>query len=205
MNYNNYIKIQNLSHIYDFYGESFLRNESGDDIWANRTRWLLNSMCELANDNKYPLSSDLPDLMDFVANNPNAKKLNEYILNLPGFQPSLGKNQTPRLYIQHGYVTMGLENLRTRNLKYFNGECEFNLNGQYRLKQDQTGIYLDITFDDFSIQLEKRNEFLEKSFRINNVMVDNLAFYELINMITYASTVKAISKENTEAAHFFLA
>lgn len=205
MNYNNYIKIQNLSHIYDFYGESFLRNESGDDMWANRTRWLLNAMCELANDNKYPLSSDLPDLMDFVDNNPNAKKLNEYILNLPGFQQNLGKNQPHGLYTQHGFVTMGLDNLRTRNLKYFNGECEFNLNGQYRLRQDQTGIYLDITFDDFSIQLEKRNEFLEKSFRINNVMVDNLAFYELINMITYASAVKAISKENTEAAHFFLA
>lgn len=204
MNYNEYIKIQNLINIYDFYGESFLKNEGGDDMWAGRTRCLLNAMCELANDNKYPISSDLPDLMDFVDNNTNAKKLNDYVYNLPGFQPSLGKNQTPGLYTQHGFVAMGLHNLRTRNLKYFNGECEFKLNGKYRLRQDQTGIYLNIEFDDFSLKLEKRNEFLEKTFRINNVLVDNLTFHELINMITYASAVKSISKENTQAAHFFL-
>lgn len=204
MNYAEYIKIQNLIHIYDFYGESFLKKEGGFDMWTGRTHILLKSMCELENDNKYPLSSDLPDLIDFIDNNPNARKTCDYVYNLPGFQASLGKNQHPGLYTQHGFVAMGLENLRTKALEKFNNECAFKLNGNYRLRQDQTGIYLDIEFDDFSMKLEKRNEFLEKTFRINNVLVDNLTFHELINMITYSSAVKSLNKENTQAAHFFL-
>ena len=99
---------------------------------------------------------------------------------------------------------MGLENLKQRNLDNVNEGCTFNLNGQFRLREDVTGMYLNIERDNFSIHLEKRNEFQEKTFRYNNIIVNDIEFSELINMITYGDTVKIFSKENTQAVYYFL-
>lgn len=204
MNYNEYIKIQNLMHIYDFYGLNFLSLEGSDDMWSSRAMMLLKSMCQLENDNQYPLSSDLPDLIDFSENNPEAVGITNYIQCLPGFKPSLGKNQTSDTYRQHGFITMNFYNLKIRNDKHMEDYCNFKLDGKYRLRKNLTGIYLTIDFEDITVTLEKRNEFLEKSFRVNGTMVDNVEFHELVNMISYACHVKEINKENTQAAHFFL-
>lgn len=204
MNYHEYIEVKNLINIYEFYGESYLKPENGDHMWASRTRLLLNAMCELEKDNKYPASSGLHDIIDFVNNNQDAEKLKNYLNILPGFQPSLGINQGNDTYNQHGFVSMGLENLKQRNLNNVNEVCTFNLNGQFRLREDVTGMYLNIERDNFSIHLEKRNEFQEKTFRYNNIIVNDIEFSELINMIAYGDTVKIFSKENTQAAYFFL-
>lgn len=204
MNYHEYIEVKNLINIYEFYGESYLKPENGDYMWASRTRLLLNAMCELENDNKYPASSGLHDIIDFFNNNKDAEKLKNYLNILPGFQPSLGRNQGNETYNQHGFVSMGLENLKQRNLDNVNEGCTFNLNGQFRLREDITGMYLNIERDNFSIHLEKRNEFAEKTFRVNGTILENVEFYELVNIIAHANHVKALSKENTQAAHFLL-
>ena len=204
MNYQEYIEVKNLINIYEFYGESHAKHENGDNMWGARTRLLLNSMCELEKDNKYPASSGLHDIIDFVNNNKDAEKLKFYLNMLPGFQPTLGKNQGNDTYNQHGFVSMGLEDLKQRNLNNVNKFCTFKLNGQFRLRKDVTGMYLNIERENFSIHLEKRNEFLAKTFRFNNVIVNDIEFPELINMIAYGDTVKMFSKENTQAAYFFL-
>lgn len=59
-------------------------------------------------------------------------------------------------------------------------------------------------FDTIIILLEKRNEFTEKTFRVNGTILENVEFYELVNIIAHANHVKALSKENTQAAHFLL-
>lgn len=191
-------------HIYDFYGLNFLRFEGSNDMWSSRAVMLLKSMCQLENDNQYPLSSDLPDLIDFADNNPDAVHIKNYIQSLPGFNPILGKNQTSDTYRQHGFITMNFYNLKTRNDKHIEGYCDFRLDGKYRLRKNLTGIYLTVEFEDITVNLEKRNEFLEKSYRVNGTMVHNVEFHELVNIISYACHVKEINKENTQAAHFLL-
>lgn len=204
MLYNEYIKVKNLLNIYAFYGKETLKPTNGDAMWAIRTELLLNAMCELEDDNKYPISSKLKDLIDFSDNNQSAQKLKNYIINLPGFNQSLGNSQSWDTDTQHNFVAMGLITIPMRNQKPFTEECTFNLNGNYKLRENDTGLYLDVEFDDFVVKLEKRNEFPEKTFRINNTMVDNLTFHELVNMITYANHVKNFSKENIQGTHFLL-
>ena len=52
--------------------------------------------------------------------------------------------------------------------------------------------------------LEKRNEFKENTFMVNGILIDNVEFHELVNIIAYANNVKELTKENTQAAYFFL-
>ena len=201
MNYNEYIKIKNHFNIYEFYGKKFVNS---NDMWSARSLVLLCAMCELESENKFPESSSLKDLIEFTNNNPEALRLKSYINFLPDFDESLGINQSPNTESQHGFITMNIPYIRITDDSDLEGKCDFKLDGKYKLNKDQTGIYLTVTFDDMTITLEKRNEFPEKTFRVNGTILENVEFYELVNIIAYANHVKALSKENIQAAHFLL-
>lgn len=204
MNYEAYIKVKNLHNIYKFYGKNPFNTDGYNSVWEGRSKILLISMCELEDSETYPKSALLADLIDFCNNNPKAHQLKDYIFNLPGFDPNLGQNQSISTTTQHGFVTMGIDNIINNTEHDFSDVCDLNLNGKYKLREDVTGMYLTIELDNFSIKLERRNEFLEKTFRFNNVIVSDIEFPDLINMITYGSKIKEINKQNIQAAYFFL-
>lgn len=205
MKYEEYIKIKNLINLCDFYGENINRKDgSGLDMWASRSLLLINVMCELSHEDKFPKSASLEDLIVFGSKYPEAKKLNEYIKMLPGFDPTLGHNQTNSTLTQHGFVQMGLSQIGEKKEHEVNKKCTLNLSGTYIIRQDLTGLYLDVHCNNRIINVEKRTEFREKSFRINGTLVDDLDFCDLINCITYAYEVKVLNKNNINAAYYFL-
>jgi hypothetical protein len=201
MVYNEYIKIKNLFNIYDFSGIDY--NEP-DDLWVRRAIILLVAMCELADEDKLPADSNLKGLINFADNNKEALKLKEYLHCLPGFDGSLGINQAADTEIHHEFIIMSLHRIKITSEKDIEDKCDFKLDRKYKLRKDQTGSYLTVEFEDIIILIEKRNEFTKNTFRINGVQIDNVEFHELVNLISYASHVKEINKENTQAAHFLL-
>lgn len=201
MNYSEYIKIKNHFNIYDFYGIDY---EKPDDLWIRRAIILLVAMCELANEDKFPADASLKVLINFADNNKEALKLKEYLYCLPGFNEALGINQAADTDIHHGFITMNLSRIKITNEKDIEDKCDFKLDRKYKLRKDQNGSYLTVELDTIIILLEKRNEFTENTFRVNGILIDNVEFHELVNIISYACHVKEINKENTQAAHFLL-
>lgn len=201
MNYTDYIKIKNLFNIYDFYGKDYKKH---NDMWMGRTIRLIIAMCELADEYKFPSSADLKVIIKFVDDNPKALKLKSYINCLPGFDPSLGINQSSATELQHGFITMNIPNVKIEKDKELQDKCDFKLDRKYKLIKSKTGFYLTVDFNDITMTLEKRNEFKENTFMVNGILIDNVEFHELVNIIAYANNVKELTKENTQAAYFFL-
>jgi hypothetical protein len=201
MNYSEYIKIKNHFNIYDFYGMDY---EKPDDLWIRRAIILLVAMCELAHEDKFPADASLKVLINFADNNKEALKLKEYLYCLPGFDEALGINQAADTEIHHEFITMNLSRIKITNEKDIEDKCDFKLDRKYKLRKDQTGSYLTVEFETIIILLEKRNEFTKNTFRVNGILIDNVEFHELVNIISYACHVKEINKENTQAAYFLL-
>jgi carboxypeptidase C (cathepsin A) len=204
MYYNEYIKIKNIANICGFYGETFLSNNSGMDMWSSRALMLIESMCELSYKEKYPQSSNLDDLTKFITENQDAVKLKNYLKILPGYKDSLGSNQSTGTYNQHGFVEMNLNGLAEQREQELNDRCTINHLGKYTLRTDQDGSYLDVVFNDYTVQIEKRNEFLQKTFRVNDTLVDDIELHNLVNIISYTQFTKNITKENIEAVYYLL-
>lgn len=199
-----YIKLKKLINICKFYGIPPTNNDGGLDMWTSRSLMLVSAMCDLGHLNKYPASSSLVDLITFVHNNPDAKELATYIDYLPGYDRKMGVHQNNSTLTQHGFIEMGLIGILERKEFEYSKKCTINLNADYLYRQDLTGSYLDVEYEDFSLKLEKRNEFKQNQFRINGKLIDDLAFHNVVNMITYSKFTKDISKENVEAIYYFL-
>lgn len=199
-----YIKLKNLINICNFYGIHPTNNNGGLDMWTSRSLMLVFAMCDLSHLNKYPASSSLVDLITFVHNNPDAKELATYIDCLPGFDKKMGIHQNNSTLTQHGFIEMGLIGILERKEFEYSKKCTMNLNAEYTYRQDLTGYYLDVKYEDFIIKLENRNEFKQNQFRINGKMIDDLEFHHIVNMITYSKFTNDISKENVEAIYYFL-
>jgi hypothetical protein len=216
-----YIKVNNLKKLTDFMGVPFYTDKQNtDNMWQNRTLFLLSCMCELEHENKLPKSEILNDLIDFLDENPTASKLREYLNMIPGYDEKNKKNQFMGTYEQHGYITMGLRELasgyyiRSGN-GILNEYKNFNLNleGSFIYSKNKNKHYLTINSDGFHIQLETEHEMLDNSahkdnnrrcIKFNDRIFNNVSFSEIVNAITYARFVKDITIENTQAAYFFL-
>jgi hypothetical protein len=200
-----YIKLKNLINICKLCGVPTTNNDGALDMWISRSLMLVSAMCDLGYLNKYPASSSLADLITFVHNNPDAKELATYIEYLPGYDRKMGVNQNNSTLSQHGFIEMGLIGIFERKRFEYSKKCTLNLNADYLYREDLTGSYLDVEYEDFSIKLERRNEFKQNQFRINGKLIDDLAFHNVVNIITYSKFVNNITKENIEAIYYFLA
>lgn len=199
-----YIKLKNLINICKLCGVPTTNNDGGLDMWTSRSLMLVSAMCDLGHLNKYPASSSLVDLITFIHNNPDAKELATYIEYLPGYDRKMGVHQNNSTATQHGFIEMALMGILQRKEFELNEKCTLNLNADYLYREDLTGSYLDVEYEDFSIKLERRNEFKQNQFRINGKLIDDLAFHNVVNIITYSKFTKNISKENVEAIYYFL-
>lgn len=199
-----YIKLNNIINICKFSGIPITNSDGSLDMWMSRSLMLVSAMCDLGHLKKYPTSTNLVDLITFVHNNSDAKELAFYVENLPGFDKKMGVHQNTSTIQQHGFIEMGLIGLLERKEFELNTRCTLNLNADYTYRQDLTGSYLDVVYDDFNIKLEKRNEFKQNEFRINGKLIDDLEFHNVINMITYSKFTNNITKENIEAIYYFL-
>ena len=99
---------------------------------------------------------------------------------------------------------MNIPNVKIEKDKELQDKCDFKLDRKYKLIKSKTGFYLTVDFNDITMTLEKRNEFKENTFMVNGILIDNVEFHELVNIIAYANNVKELTKENTQAAYFFL-
>lgn len=204
-----FITIKNKMDICKFYDPSkyydiFIVNKK--DYNCTIGRLLVTAFCELENKNKYPKSSELNDLIIFANENPEAKKLNKYINDTPGYDQLLECNQSKETYYQHHMTLFSLKELSNRSYKFsdFNPNfCIDNIISLY-VEEDDKGAYLNVNANGAFLKVEKLFEFNTKTFRVNDVMFENIEINNLINIINYANIVKELNLENIQAAYCFL-
>lgn len=207
---NEFVAIKNKMDICKFYDLSkfydiFILNNT-DDVHCVAARLLVAVFCELESQNKYPKSSELNDLILFVNENPEAKKLNKYLNDIPGYDPLFGCKQTKETYYQHRMSLFGLNELRHRSYKFSDFNSNFCLDNIISLygEEDDKGAYLNVNSNGSFLKVEKLFEFNTKTFRLNDVMFENIEINNLINIINYANIVKELNLENIQAAYCFL-
>lgn len=187
-----------------FYNMFILNNQ--DNVHAVAARLIISIFCELESKNKYPKSSELNDLITFVNENPEAKKLKKYINDIPGYDPIWGLIQNKETYYQHRMSLFGLNELRHKSYKFsdFNSmHCLDNIISLYG-EEDDKGAYLNVNSNGSFLKVEKLFEFNTKTFRVNDVMFKNIEINNFINIINYANVVKELNLENIQAAYYFL-
>lgn len=209
MLFEKYIKIKNLMRVHQLYqisfqDRTFINDEGSIDDRDLPSEKLLSAMCELEREGKYPKSSELLDIIEFIENNPEAIELKIYLKNLDSYDVSLKKNQKMKTRIHHQINSDGLHHLPEKKSRDIYKNCCIDLSGDYIISWHEKGITLNINIDGFKIKAEMKYELPEDTYIINNVVFENLKFNELINIITYSKYVKDLNLQNTQAAFFFL-
>jgi hypothetical protein len=160
--------------------------------------------CEFENDNKYPSSTELDDIIMFVNNNPKSK-LNQYLNYIPTYKENLYCQQLRETYNHHLLVSLGFGEIKHRCRKMKNYQDTFDtscIKLIIETKSDE-GDYLMISVNDKVVTVEKvYND--HNSFKINNKIFNNLALSDFINIINYNNYVTEMNLENIQAAHYFL-
>jgi hypothetical protein len=204
-----FITIKNKMDICKFYDPSkyydiFIANKK--DYNCTIGRLLVTAFCELENKNKYPESSDLNDLIKFVNQNPEAKKLNNYINNIPGYTESLYCNQPQVTYYQHRVAMLELNEIKHRSDKFSQFQPYYKLDNiiSLYLEEDKDGIYLNVNSNGVLLKVEKLHHFNKRSFKINGIMFEDIEINELINIINYATVVKELNLKTIQVAYNFL-
>jgi hypothetical protein len=204
MQYKEYITVCNFTRLSKFYGLHNL-NIGSYATWTIRTLNFLEALIELEDDNKYPDSIMLDSIIEFVENNKTACKLRQYLDTLPGIG-----YQNKKIYVtkkadeNHAYLMHCIQSIQWENMSEFGGKSEFFLMGHCRVKTNNESTIMNIKIDDIVIKIEKNSNLKDKSFIVNDLLLHNIEFNELVNFINYASVVKKLTIENTQAAYYFL-
>lgn len=199
-----YIELRNLVKIYELCGLLKKLETAHDAMWIGKSLYLLKVLCELEDQDKYPTTTDLNELITFYQENPSSVSLKFYLERTPGFDLKFGLNQMQGAYIQHEYIAMTLETLRDLHNRNYSKLCTLDLEKKYRLKNDLGNFYLEVVTNDTTLNIERLGNDPEKTFRVNGVIMNDLELFDVINIITYEQDVKAISKHNIQTAYQFL-
>lgn len=206
---NEFIKIKNKMDICKFYDHSkyydiFIVNKKDDNCTIGRL--LVTAFCELENKNKYPESTELNDLIKFVTENPKAIKINNYLNNIPRYDESLYCNQPPETYYQHRIAMLELNEIKHRCDKFsqFQPYCKLDNIISLYVEEDKDGSYLNVNSNGLLLKVERLHYFNKNSFKINEIMFEDIEINELINLINYATVVKELDLKNIQVAYNFL-
>jgi hypothetical protein len=202
LDYHNQIKLYKF-YDYELYYKTFVKERTSDMHYLNATI-IMDYFCEFENDNKYPSSTELDDIIMFVNNNPKSK-LNQYLNYIPTYKENLYCQQLRETYNHHLLVSLGFGEIKHRCRKMKNYQDTFDtscIKLIIETKSDE-GDYLMISVNDKVVTVEKvYND--HNSFKINNKIFNNLALSDFINIINYNNYVTEMNLENIQAAHYFL-
>jgi hypothetical protein len=206
---NEFIKIKNKMDICKFYDSDkyydiFLVNKKDDNCTIGRL--LVTVFCELEKQNKYPESTELNDLIKFVNENPEAIKLNNYIHNIPRYDEILYCNQPQETYYQHRIALLELNEIKHRSNKFsqYQPYCKLDNIISLYVEEFGNGSDLHVNSNGLILKVEKLNYFKKRSFKINEIMFEDIEINELINLINYATVVKELNLKNIQVAYNFL-
>jgi hypothetical protein len=202
MLYKEYVKIKNLIMIYDCYGKSLICADH-DVMWESRALLLLDAMCELGDNGKYPESAALDSVLKFIKENPEASMLRKYMDHFisnykEGVQPTI------KDYEIHGFILHCLDDFRHRNQSNLGGVYFNDSLIEMNLKNIKNGLQLNIKTENVMIKIERNSVNYPHNFMVNNRSVPDIKMEELINLINYSNIVKDPTVVNTEAAYYFL-
>lgn len=204
MMFEKYIQIKNLMRLFQVYETPFV-----DDNTVGKTRYdasekLLIAMCELEAVGKYPISSDLVDLITFVNDNYEARSLSDYLNKLHSYDHKLLHNQNSIVFSYHNLIEEALYQLPTRYSTENFINCDINFKAEYIMREKGVSNFLDVTFNSFKVTVERDHTLDSNTYIINDVVFENLKFSEMINVINYARFVKDLDLKTIQAAYYFL-
>lgn len=188
---------------YELYYKTFVKDRTSDMKYLSASL-IMDNFCELENDNKYPESTELDDIIVFVNDNPQSK-LNQYLNYIPTYQENLYCKQLRETYNHHLLVSLGFGEIKHRcnKMKNYQNTCDTSYVKLIIETKSDEGDYLMISVNDKVVTVEKvYND--NGSFKINNKVFDDLALPDFINIINYNNYVTEMNLENIQAAHYFL-
>lgn len=205
-----FIHIKNqmdICHFYSYrdYYETFISDER-KDVHYLAARLLVPIFCQLEKENKYPESTELNDLIIFSVANPAAFKLASYLNNIPGYDENLYCHQPQETYYEHQIASLGFNELKHRIHKfseYTTDYCLDNVTSLYGYEND-IGQYLQVVSNGIEFTVEKLYSYKKNTFKIKDVMFEDIEVNMLINIINYVSMVKELNLDNIQAAYNFL-
>lgn len=188
--------------IHDCYGKSLICADH-DVMWESRALLLLDSMCELGNNGRYPESSSLDSVIKFIKENPEASMLRKYMDHFISNYKE-GVKPTIKDYEIHGFILHCLDDFRHRNQSNLGGVYFNDSLIEMNLKNINNGLQLNIKTGKLIIKIERNSVNYPHNFMVNNRKVADIKMEELINLINYGNIVKNPTVVNTEAAYYFL-
>ena len=196
-----------ICHFYSYrdYYETFISDER-KDVHYLAARLLVPIFCQLEKENKYPESTELNDLIMFSIANPEAFKLGSYLNDIPGYDESLYCHQPQETYYEHQIASLGFNELKHRSNKfseYKTDYCLDNVTSSYGYEND-IGQYLQVVSNGVDFTVEKLYSYKKNTFKIKDVMFEDIEVNMLINIINYVSLVKELNLDNIQAAYNFL-
>lgn len=188
--------------IYSFYREAIIF-ANYDSMWEARALTLLDSMCELSEQGKFPKNASLDTVLEFIRSNPDASMLRKYMEHA-NISYQAADKPTIKDYEVHAFILHCLEDFIYRNQQqlegvYFN-ETEFEI----RFKNINEAGEVTIKSGLLTITIERKGMHPPHLFTINGHKAPNINIGELINLINYGNIVKDPSIMNTQAACYFL-